>query len=147
MFEDNKVEPNHCRMNTESKLKHLEFVQAVVNRMASNSFLLKGWSVTLVAALFALAAKDANENYVIVAYIPVLIFWIIDAYFLLQERLFRSLYDDIRKKKEDEIDFSMNTEQFHSRRNSWASSFFSETLLLFYFSMVGIMLVVMYFIK
>src|SRR5258708_5143824 len=134
-------------MNPESKLKHLEFVQAVVNRMASNSFLLKGWSVTLVAALFALAAKDANKNYIIVAYLPTLIFWVIDAYFLSQERLFRNLYDDIRKKKEDEIDFSMNTEQFHSRRNSWASSFFSETLLLFYFSMVGIMLVVMYFIK
>ena len=134
-------------LNSQDKLKHLEFIQAVINRMAFNSFLLKGWSVTLVAALFALAAKDANKNYVLVAYIPVVIFWVIDAYFLSQERLFRSLYDDVRKKKEDEIDFSMNTEDFRRGRNSWASSFLSKTLLLFYFSMVGIMLVVMYFIK
>jgi len=31
-------------------------IQAVINRMASNSFLLKGWTVMLVSALFALAA-------------------------------------------------------------------------------------------
>ena len=34
-----------------SKEKHLEFVQSAINRMASNSFLLKAWSVTLVGAL------------------------------------------------------------------------------------------------
>jgi hypothetical protein len=134
-------------MASEQKLKHLEFIQAVVNRMSGNSFLLKGWSVTLVAALFALAAKDANKNYIIVAYVPVLIFWLIDAYFLSQERLFRSLYDGIRIKKEDEIDFSMSTEPYRGGKNSWANSFFSHTLLLFYLSMVGIMLVVMFLIK
>jgi len=36
--------------------------------MANNSFLLKGWSVTLVAALFALAAKDSDKKYIVVAY-------------------------------------------------------------------------------
>ena len=34
----------------ESKIAHLEMVQAVITRMAGNSFLIKGWSVTLVAA-------------------------------------------------------------------------------------------------
>src|SRR5690242_13198261 len=88
-------------MNSEYKLKHLEFIQSIVNRMASNSFLLKGWSVTLVAALFALAAKDSDKKYIVVAYFPVLVFWILDAYFLSQERQFRKLYDAVRIKKED----------------------------------------------
>jgi len=35
----------------EAKLKHLEMIQDVIKRMASNSFLLKGWSLTLVVAL------------------------------------------------------------------------------------------------
>ncbi len=134
-------------MASENKLKHLEFIEAVISRVSANSFLLKGWSVTLVAALFALAAKDANKSYVIVAYIPVLIFWLIDAYFLSQERLFRSIYDEVRKKKEDEIDFGMSTKRYRGGRNSWASSIFSHTLLLFYLSLVGIMLVVMFLIK
>lgn len=45
----------------ENKLKHLEMIQGIINRMASNSFALKGWSVTLVAGIFALSSKDASS--------------------------------------------------------------------------------------
>ena len=79
------------------KLAHLEMIQAVVTRMASNSFHVKGWSVTLVVALFALAAvDDVNELFVYLAYFPTLMFWALDAYFLREERLFRKLYDHVR---------------------------------------------------
>jgi len=30
----------------ENKIKHLEMLQNVIARMASNSFIIKGWSVT-----------------------------------------------------------------------------------------------------
>src|SRR5437016_4784148 len=115
--------------------------------MASNSFLLKGWSVTLVAALFALAAKDSDKKYIVVAYFPVLVFWILDAYFLSQERRFRNLYDAVRVKKEDEIDFSMNTTPFADGKLGWTAAFFSQTLLIFYSSMVLLMIFVMYWLK
>ena len=51
----------------EDKRKHLELVQGVINRMASNSFMLKGWAVTLVAGIFALAATDKDKLYFLVA--------------------------------------------------------------------------------
>ena len=72
----------------DKKLKHLELVQGVINRMANNSFMLKGWAVTLVAGIFALAGKDTDKLYFLAAYVPVLVFWGLDAYYLLQERLF-----------------------------------------------------------
>ena len=50
-------------MNNENKIKHLEMVQDVIKRMASNSFILKGWAVTLVAGIMALAEKDADKMY------------------------------------------------------------------------------------
>jgi hypothetical protein len=133
-------------MSAEAKLKHLEFIQSVINRLAGNSFLLKGWSVTLVAALFAFAAKDGNKNYVLVAYLPVLIFWNIDAYFLSRERMFRGLYDSVREKKEDETDFSMDTQPFRTARNNWPCSFVSVSLILFYLPLAGTMLLLMYLI-
>lgn len=49
----------------ESKLKILEMIQGIVNRMSSNSFTLKGWSITLVAAIFALSIQDVNKDYFI----------------------------------------------------------------------------------
>ena len=51
----------------EDKHKYMDLVQGVINRMASNSFALKGWAVTLVAGIFALASKDADKCYFIIA--------------------------------------------------------------------------------
>lgn len=118
----------------DNKLKHLELVQGVINRMASNSFMLKGWAVTLVAGIFVLAAKDADKLYFLVAYVPVIIFWGLDAYYLLQERLYRSLYDKVRQTKEDNIDFSLKatTEEFDSNKNCFLSCLLSKTELWFY---------------
>lgn len=58
----------------ENKIKHLELIQSVILRMASNTFALKGWAVTLVAGIFALASKDNDKMYFLVAYIPNIIF-------------------------------------------------------------------------
>jgi hypothetical protein len=126
----------------ESKLKHLEMIQAVVNRMASNSFLLKGWAVTLVSALLALAAANSDRRFVFVAVLPLLMFWLLDAYFLRQERLFRKLYDKVRKLDETAIDFSMNTAPHVAETASWLGVMFSRTLLIFYGALaVGVIII------
>jgi len=131
----------------ENKQKHLEFIQTVINRMAGNCFLLKGWAITLVAALFALSAKDTNYNYFLIAYFPVIIFWILNGYFLSQERLFRDLYDYVRKLDEAKIDFSMDMNNFKTYKNGWLYSIFSKTLSIFYLTLVGVMLITIYLIK
>lgn len=77
----------------EIKIKHLELLQSVVNRMASNSFLIKGWVTTLSSALFALSAKDSDQSYAFLAVYPALVFWGLDAYYLQLERKFRKKYD------------------------------------------------------
>lgn len=118
----------------DKKLKHLEFIQQAINRMASNLFLLKGWTVTLIAAMFALAATESRDFYFLLAYFPTLLFWVLDGYFLSQERRFRSLYDHVRNLGEDSIDFSMDTQPFKSMppRNKWSHALFSPTLLIYY---------------
>ena len=132
----------------DNKLKHLDFIQAAISRMAGNSFLLKGWSVTLAAALFALAAKDANLKLIVLAYYPILVFWVLDGFFLSQERLYRALYDKVRALPEANIDFSMDTREFNSGRNTWAAAILSRTLLIFYGSVLVIMLLVArYFLR
>lgn len=113
--------------------------------MAGNLFLLKGWTVTLIAALFALAAKDANTVYAALAYFPLLVFWILDGYFLAQERCFRALYDHVRTLDESQIDFSMDTRQFkNEHRNTWAGAMLSTTLVVYYISLALILLVLIW---
>ena len=80
---------------TEKEMKHLEFIQAIITRMNTNSFLIKGWSITLVSALLALYASNKHVAYIFIAIIPTIIFWFLDSYYLQQERKFRGLYNDV----------------------------------------------------
>ena len=118
----------------EKKFKHLEMIQGIINRMAGNSFMLKGWAVTLVAGVYALASNDTNKVYFLIAYVPIIIFWGLDAYYLRQERLYRKLYDKVRKQDEDDIDFSMNATlpEFQNQKTFYLNALFSITELGFY---------------
>ena len=98
--------------------------------MNRNSFMIKGWSITLTSALFALAATDASASFVAVAYFPCLMFWGLDAFFLRQERLFRALYDSVRTD-EAQDSFTMNTDPFTGQVDSWFRVAGSKTLLAF----------------
>lgn len=119
----------------ENKMHHLDIIQSVIQRMASNSFALKGWAVTLVAGIFALSSKDADKMYFLIAYVPVLVFWGLDTYYLRQERLYRALYNKVRLQEESQIDFDMNTslQELQSEKTSYCSCLFSLTELCFYF--------------
>lgn len=132
----------------DNKVKHLEFIQGVVNRLSTNSFLLKGWSVVLIAALFALSAKDASYEYLFLAYIPLIAFWGLDGFFLWQERVYRKLYDHVRKIDNAEIDFCMDTRKVSDDVSGWLNAVFSKTLLIFHgvltFALVVVMLIQMF---
>lgn len=128
----------------DKKQQHLAFIQNTIDRMASNLFLLKGWTITLIAALFALAAKDSNDAYFLIAYFPAGMFWVLDGYFLSQERRFRSLYEHVRTLDESQVDFSMDTRDFAKLpRNTWIGAFFSKTLLIYYGALIATMVFVM----
>lgn len=127
----------------EAKLKHLEMIQGIINRMAGNSFLLKGWSVTLISALFALAAKDSNQFFLYLAYFPCVAFWSLDGYFLWQERMYRKLYQEVSVKDVNTIDFDMNATKFKENVDSWFSVCFSTTLRLFHGVIFGVIVLIM----
>jgi hypothetical protein len=76
----------------DDRLKYFDLLQGAISRMAANSFLLKGWSVTLTTAILGLAAKDAKAMIALVALVPVLVLWGLDAYYLALERKFRELW-------------------------------------------------------
>ncbi len=130
----------------ETKIKHLEMIQAVVNRMAGNSFLIKGWAVTLVSAIFALAASGSKFEFILICYFALPVFWMLDSYYLHQERSYRSLFESVRTKTTD-TDFSMDASVFDSQNNSWVSSAFSKTMLTFYGGTIAIVILVMFWMR
>ena len=135
-------------MRMENKRKHLEFIQGIIGRMAGNLFFLRGWTITLIAALLALLIRNTNADYVIsFLVVLVLVFWILDGYFLSQERLFKDLYNHVRELDEKEVDFSMDTSEYKKyKKNTLVYAIFSPTLLVFYLPLIGAALFIAYLI-
>ena len=81
-------------LNEESSAvqSHLTIMQSVINRMGENSRSCKVWCVTLVAATLVLVARTGEPQHALIALVPTLLFWILDAYYLGLERRFRSSY-------------------------------------------------------
>ena len=110
------------------RVKHLEFLQNVIDRMGRNSFYVKGWSITLVAALFVLAAKGTDASIAAIAFLPAAIFWGLDGYYLRQERLFRELYRTVWQEPDSVPHFSMDTSRCREKVAGWLGVTFSRTV-------------------
>ena len=131
-------------MNGQEKvIKHLEVTQGAINRLGGNSFLLKSWSMTvLVAAMVLMARQDApNPLLALTLIVPIAGFWILDGYFLWQERLFRKVYDEVRQQ--DDTDFEMGILKHRKApKCSWVASIFSVTLIIFYLIEIAFVLLI-----
>lgn len=126
-------------------IKHLEFIQITIVRMAANSFVIKGWTVTLVAAILAFTSKDANSNAASIALIPAIMFWSLDAYYLRTEREYRALYDQVRQNppKDDlEVDFSLDISNVKTKTAGTLRVAFTRTLAPFYLALIGVIFAV-----
>jgi hypothetical protein len=116
----------------EEKLKYLEFIQNIITRKNTNSFLIKGWVITLLTGLFVLSAANSNSKFVIIAYFIIPAFWALDSYYLSLERKFRKLYNDVIKDNSEIKTFSLDISSYENFKFSWVSTFFSITIIVFY---------------
>lgn len=92
----------------EERIKHLELIQAVVARLGTNGFLIKGWALTVAGVFLGFALERGNVFLVLASVGLTIVFWGLDAYFLRSERLFRELYRRVRVLDKDIPPFFMS---------------------------------------
>ena len=125
-------------MDKEILHKEIDLIQGVINRMANNSFLLKGWLISLIAVVLALS-KDSllschsNLTLLILCF-PIIIFWYLDAFFLQREKCYRELYDWVIKNRmtSNENLYSLDFRPHKKNVKSIFRIMFSQTLFPFY---------------
>lgn len=125
-----------------NKIKHLEFIQSTIARMNQNSFQIKGWMITLVSALLALYASSEKVVYILIAIVPAIVFWLLDAYYLQQERRFRGVYNDVAGLSPDDSrinvrEFEMPIQKYQCGKYCYFNVLFSRTI----FPLYGIVIV------
>jgi len=127
-------------VSEEAFLHQLEQIQNIIDRQASNSFQIKGWSVTLIVAVLLFRTKDIH---LAVAFIPLIGFWYLDSYYLRQEKKFRKLYDRIAKSRPDREEelFQMDTSEVEDEVEEIRELAFSKSIRWFYGTIVGLLIV------
>lgn len=131
----------------DEKIKHLEFIQNIITRMNQNSFLIKGWMITVVSALLALFSGSNNEVYVWIAIAPTTIFWLLDAYYLQQERKFCGIYNDValissEDERKDVKDFEMPIHKYKCGKYCYLNVLCSFTIVILYIPVILALIIV-----
>ena len=116
--------------------KEIDLIQACITRMANNSFLLKGWAVSIIAVILALADKAIEPALLsAVVLIPLISFWYLDAFFLRTERMYRQMYSWVIAKRcaeDNSLLYDLNPHRFAKSVDTTLKTMLSITLRCFY---------------
>jgi hypothetical protein len=129
----------------QNRVKHLELIQAVITRLASNSFAYKAWTIGLVSALFAFGATARRPLLVLLPAVPVSFFAVLDAYYLQQERHFRGLFDAVRRMSDEEWQrdpFSMSVGPHRKKEDTLLAVLTSPTIAGLYAPLLLVVLAI-----
>lgn len=136
----------------ENKIRHLEMIMEIIERMERNSFSLKSWAMTLTVAVCALSANDSEKKFILIALIPILIFWLLDSFYLQTERKYRVLYRTVSEKRDEQIDFNLDLcnavfTKDDKSKTGYIKCMFSFSENLFYFSLILAMVLIIILLK
>lgn len=141
--------------------KEIDLIQNCVTRMSQNSFMVKGWLITLISVVLALLPEKFNVQILcIVGIIAVLCFWFLDAFFLKTEKLYIMKYEWIIKNRKSSNEYIFDLDPYNS--NMWLpqkdkkgknqlpkapsllTMMFTKTLLLLYVPLIILTLLVFF---
>lgn len=129
----------------EGKTEYLQMIQETIGRMSTNSALFKGFAATIVAGISMLSFGQLNTWIMLLSFVPVVSFFVLDVYYFTLERKFRYLYDQVREERH-EIDFSMeltkkSIEIIEAKARVW-DCVRSPSIFFFYPVMLCVLLIV-----
>ena len=107
----------------EGKIRHLEMIQGAIRQSATDSLRIKEFAMLMLIGIVALLLRDGVRTDAIlflfgfVLMFIVVFLFILDFYFIHQSDLFKILYNRVRVRPEDEIDFSMGIEKYSEELN------------------------------
>lgn len=125
--------------NHTNRQKHLELIIQIIERMAKNSAMYKGWTITILSILSAVAIDKDEYRLMYIGIFVVVSFYIADVYYLWLEQLFVNLYNDVALKKEIDIDYSMDIAKFKVKIKPWKA--IKSTSQLFYLIILTVLVV------
>lgn len=134
--------------NKKNMFKEIDLIQNIINRLAKNSFLIKGWAITLISVI-----NIFSENQFLYCILILIGFWCLDAYYLYMERRYRELYLWVIKNREKNSDFLFDLNTYReglineTSIGLYIKSLLSKTMILFYALLIVVLYIIPILIK
>lgn len=123
-------------MEKDELFKEIDLIQNCINRMAQNSFMLKGWALTIFAGVTAFTKGENLSNpvtLVCTTIIPFICFWILDSFYLRTEKKYRRMYENmLTKRKANNTDGQYELNPKTIKVDCFIKVMFSITMIFFY---------------
>lgn len=123
------------KISIEELHKEIDLIQNCIQRMSNNSFLIKGWLITIIAGVVTLSHENMNVSIFLILVFATIIFWGLDAFFLQTEKKYRKMYTwmlEQRKLNSRELQYDLEPKRFDNQVESVFKIMFSPTLAGFY---------------
>ncbi|MBS3199158.1 hypothetical protein [Turicibacter bilis] len=136
--------------------KEIDLIQSCINRMAHNSFIIKGWAISLITIILTLLPENFDVNLVcIIGLLITICFWSLDGFFLKTEKLYRWKYEWVIVKRLETDQWSYDLNPYNSNMwlpqknglekkepNIFKDAIFTKTLVPIYLSIIFVILIV-----
>ena len=135
--------------NSDHLLKHLDYLQNIIARMNSNSFYVKFITITIITVVSIIFTFSDNKTVALVISLSTIPLWLLDSYYLQQERKVRAIYSNVAEIENEYLikDFDVPTHKITGMKFSFGKSCFSITMILFYGAIFKILLILFFLSK
>jgi hypothetical protein len=97
------TQPQPVTFESNAVQNYLNILQGVISRMATNSSNCKSLCITLVSAIAVVITDKEKPTFAWIAFIPILLFFLLDAYYLGLEQGFRCAYNEFVKRTQNGV--------------------------------------------
>ncbi|MDE9519613.1 hypothetical protein KKJ17_18265 [Xenorhabdus bovienii] len=127
-----------------AKVASLTNLQSIIMRMASNSQLMKTWAITIVTGFIAIKSTLGGLG-CLSYFVPLLLcfsFSYLDSYYLSQERIFRSVYNNLAStlvgNGVNYLDFSQEIKSSAKEPNNSLRECYKSLSIVFFYAPLAI---------
>lgn len=112
----------HLNLTVDEKHKEIDLIQSCIARMANNSFMCKGWLLSLIVAILALIPYGVSRLNICLLMLTIdTCFWCLDSFYLLQETLFRFKYEWVINNRNMNSSYLYDLNPYNS--NMWMNEY------------------------
>ena len=122
----------------EDKVVHLQMIQGVIDRMSTSA-------ATIVTGIAAISFTEVSAWILLIAFLPVICFLVMDTYYLKLEKQYRILYDKVRNEKivpDFSLDSRCSNTELYDANATWLKCLQSPSIWMFYAPIIAIGVVI-----